>query len=281
MLPLDRSVEALRLRLVEWRRAGEKIALVPTMGALHFGHLHLCEIAKQRADRVVVSLFVNPKQFDRPEDLARYPRNEQADAAMLLSVGVDVLFAPPVAEVYPPGFSTTVSITGLTDCLCGAARPGHFTGMATVVTKLLLMAMPNRAFFGEKDYQQLTVIRRLVRDLNIPVTIEGCATQREASGLAMSSRNQRLSAQERELAPLLYATLSGLAGDLADGKTLAAPLLARAKQQLLEGGFRSVDYLELRDADELQALDKADRPARVFAAAWLGDTRLIDNVPVG
>lgn len=274
-----RTVAQLRARVAEWRRAGEPVALVPTMGALHAGHLSLVKIAKARGARVIVTLFVNPKQFDRPEDLARYPRTEESDAALLSPIGVDALFAPSVEEVYPNGFATTVSVSRLSEGLCGAARPGHFDGVATVVTKLLLMALPDMAIFGEKDWQQLQVIRRLTTDLNIPVEIIGGPTVRAEDGLALSSRNAYLTPAERETAPALHKVLDKAAHRLALGE-MAAPVLEDSMAAIRAAGFRGIDYLELRAAYSLELLTWADRPARLLAAAWLGKARLIDNVPV-
>lgn len=280
LLATVRSVADLRAALAPWRCRGLSIGLVPTMGGLHAGHLALVDRAHAACDRVVATLFVNPMQFDRPDDLAAYPRTEATDAASFAEHGVDLLFAPPADEMYPNGFATTVSVARLTDCLCGIARPGHFEGVATVVCKLLLQSMPTAAFFGEKDYQQLQVIRRMVADLDIPVTVEGVATVREADGLALSSRNFNLSAEQRAVAPLLNQVLRECAAALADGGTEAGAVLEAGRRRLLEGGFARVDYLDLRAADGLAALARADRPARIFGAAWLGPTRLIDNVAV-
>jgi len=270
----------LRASVSKWRHRHEKIAVVPTMGALHEGHLSLVRAALARAPRVIVTLFVNPRQFDNADDLAAYPRSQEEDAAKLEGLGADLLYAPDLSEVYPPGFATTVSVGGVSQDLCGARRPGHFNGVATVVTKLLLQTRADLAFFGEKDFQQLLIVRRLVKDLDLPVEIVGCPTIREADGLAISSRNRHLSLQERGIAPKLAAILSQSAERLAAGQA-AAPLLQQAKETLLAAGFRDVEYLELRAEDDLSPLERAERPARLFAAAWLGRTRLIDNMPVG
>ncbi len=280
-LRVVRTVADLRRQVGIWRAGGEEVGLVPTMGALHEGHLALVGKALEENRRVVATLFVNPKQFDRPDDLARYPRGEARDQDLLQQAGADLLFAPDVDEMYPEGFATKVTVEGLTDCLCGAHRPGHFDGVATVVSKLLLQALPDRAYFGEKDYQQLQIIRRMASDVNIPVDIRGVPTVREADGLALSSRNLNLSAEQRAAAPKLAEVLGALAEELADGRTVAKPLLAEGHEALTRAGFDKVDYLDLRDARDLRALDRADRPARVFGAAWLGQTRLIDNMPVG
>jgi pantoate--beta-alanine ligase len=278
-LPIIRNVKDLRAELGKWREAGETIALVPTMGALHGGHLSLIAIAKAKASRVVVSIFVNPTQFGPKEDLARYPRDEAGDIDKLAKAGADLVFAPSVEEMYPEGASTSVKVVDLTDDLCGAARPQHFEGVATIVTKLLLQCAPDFAVFGEKDYQQLLVIKRLVRDLFIPVEIIGAPIVREADGLALSSRNVYLSAAERVKAPLLHQTLSATASDLAEG--CGADVAAEAARFKLEAaGFR-VDYVAVRDADTLAPLSGPPRVAsRVLAAVRLGATRLIDNVGV-
>ncbi|MFC5584167.1 pantoate--beta-alanine ligase [Nitratireductor kimnyeongensis] len=274
-----RTVAELRDRVRTWRRAGERVAVVPTMGALHQGHLSLVETAKARVERVIVTLFVNPKQFNNPSDLATYPRTEADDAAKLAPYEVDVLFAPSVEEMYGPRFSTSVSVTGVSDGLCGANRPGHFDGVATVVSKLLLQTGADIACFGEKDYQQLLVVRRVVEDLNIPIEIIGCPTVREADNLALSSRNVRLTAEQRRIAPEIADVLLRSAAHLASGMN-ADPVLEAARSSLVSAGFDRVEYIELRDAETLEPLHRADRPARLLAAAWLGETRLIDNVPV-
>lgn len=274
-----REIAALRAAVAEWRRAGDSIALVPTMGALHCGHLALVSAARLRCTRVVATIFVNPKQFDVAADLESYPGDFARDREMLQEAGTDLLFAPAAERIYPPGFATTVSVRGLTDCLCGATRPGHFDGVATVVSKLLLQAAPDLAFFGEKDYQQLLLVRRMARDLDIPVGIESVATVRDGDGLALSSRNFKLSPEQRTRAPALFRILSRTAADLAAGAA-AGPVLERGRESLREAGFARVDYLELRAGDTLAALDKATPGARVFAAVWLGTVRLIDNLPV-
>jgi len=278
-LPVARSVAELRQGVVAWRREGATIGMVPTMGALHRGHAAL--IARARADcaRVVATLFVNPKQFNSARDLDSYPRDEARDAAFLEAAGVDLLFAPTAEEIYPAGFATTVSVAGLTECLCGVTRPGHLTGVATVVTKLLLQGLPDGAYFGEKDYQQLLVVRRLTRDLDIPVEIVGVPTERDDDGLALSSRNGALSPAQRAIAPTIYRVLQVAAARLATGAA-AAPVLRDGQATLEAAGFDAVDYFELRDGETLAALDRAVPGARLFAAAWLGGTRLIDNLPV-
>ncbi|EME68784.1 pantoate--beta-alanine ligase [Paramagnetospirillum caucaseum] len=274
-----RSVAALRAQVSAWRKDGLTVALVPTMGALHAGHLSLVKRGLELADCCVASVFVNPTQFGPNEDFARYPRQEELDAAALASAGCHVLFAPDVAEMYPDGFATTVSVSGVSEGLCGAVRPGHFAGVATVVTKLLLQCLPDIALFGEKDYQQLAVIRRFARDLDIPVRIEGVPTLREDDGLAMSSRNAYMTPDQRAIAPWLFRALTGIADGLRAGAK-AADLCPMAISGLLKAGFDSVDYIEVRDAASLAPAESLDRPLRILAAARLGKTRLIDNIGV-
>jgi len=275
-----RDVAGLRAEVQGWRRAGLSCALVPTMGALHAGHLALIRLAARTCDRVVVSIFVNPLQFAPQEDLALYPRREAADVAAAAQAGARLVFAPAVEGMYSPGHATTVHVAGLTEGLCGRFRPGHFDGVATVVTKLLLQALPDAAFFGEKDYQQLLVIRRLVRDLDIPVRIEAMPTVREADGLAMSSRNAYLTEAERRIAPLLAVTLGEMARLLAGDGGAVAAAVADGQARLLAAGFFAIDYLEVRDAATLAPLERVAGPARILAAVRLGGTRLIDNVAV-
>lgn len=274
-----RHAEALRGQVTAWRGEGKTVGLVPTMGALHAGHLALVARARAECDRVVATLFVNPKQFNDPADLDSYPADEADDAAGFAEAGVDLLFAPAVSEMYPEGFATTVSVAGLTDCLCGAARPSHFDGVATVVTKLFNQAPADRAYFGEKDYQQLLVVRRMVRDLDLPIRIVTVGTVREADGLALSSRNRGLTPEQRRIAPRLYETLTALAARLAGGAA-ATPELATGRDDLARAGFDAIDYLELRDGETLAARDRAVPGARLFAAAQLGAIRLIDNISV-
>ena len=274
----SRTVADLRAHVAPWRKAGKSIALVPTMGALHAGHLSLVTLAKSKADRVVVSIFVNPIQFGPREDFNTYPRDEAGDIEKLRAAGADLVFAPNTAEMYPAGFSTKVSIGDLTEDLCGANRPNHFDGVATVVTKLLLQCAPDMAIFGEKDYQQLLVIKHLVRDLNVPVEVLGGDIVREKDGLALSSRNAYLSPAERKTAPLLHQTISVVAAALARGEGADAACVA-GRFKLEAAGFR-VDYIAVRDPDTLKPLSGPVKHARVLAAAYLGKTRLIDNVPV-
>ena len=278
-LRIVRTVSDLRAVVAGWRREGARVAVVPTMGALHDGHLSLVRAAVADADRVIVTLFVNPRQFNSAADLAAYPRTEDSDAAMLAPFGVDLLYAPEPAAMYPEGFSTTVSVSGVSEGLCGAHRPGHFDGVSTVVAKLFLQSGADAAFFGEKDFQQLQVVRRMARDLDIAVEIVGCPTVRESDGLALSSRNARLSEAERRVAPVLAEALIQAARKIEAGMLVSDAILA-AEAMVLAAGFARVEYIELRAEVDLEPLAVLDRPARLLAAAWLGDTRLIDNVSV-
>ena len=275
-LPIVRSVSELRATVAGWRKAGETVALVPTMGALHEGHLALVRRGRELADRVVASVFVNPTQFAPHEDFARYPRDEAGDAAKLASAGCDLMYAPTVDEMYADGRATSIAVGGPAEGLCGAFRPQMFGGVALVVTKLFLQAQPDFAVFGEKDYQQLLVVRRFARDLDIPVEVVGLPTVREADGLALSSRNAYLSADERARAPELQRALADAAAAIAQGGDAAAALEA-ARARLAKAGFEPIDYVELRDAETLAPLAKPGRPGRLLGAAWLGKTRLIDN----
>ncbi len=274
-----RDVKSLRRHTNAWRAKGETIGLIPTMGALHDGHMALVRAAMRDCDRVIATIFVNPAQFAPSEDFATYPRDEAVDIAKLDHLSTDLLFAPGIDEMYPDGFSTAVSVSGLSDTLCGESRPHFFGGVATVVAKLLIQALPDRAYFGEKDYQQLQIIRRLARDLDIPTHIAGVPTVREADGLAMSSRNWYLNPAEREVAPALYRILREVAQAAAAGGA-CADAEARGRASLTAAGFSKIDYLAIRDAETLAAVNRVERPARVLAAAFLGATRLIDNVPV-
>jgi len=273
------TVAAMRARVAAWRAQGARIGVVPTMGFLHVGHRALITDCRTRCERVIVTIFVNPRQFGASEDLQSYPRDLDGDLAIIREDGGDAAFVPGLAEMYPDGFATTVAVAGITEGLCGAARPGHFDGVATVVTKLLLQCRADEAMFGEKDYQQLLMVRRLVRDLDIATEIRQVATVRESDGLAASSRNAKLSAAERARAPALHAALVEAAEAVAGGAPAAAAAAAGAAR-LAAAGFERVDYFELRDADTLAPVARLERPARVLAAAWLGKTRLIDNVPV-
>ena len=278
-IAVARTVAALREAVAAWRGRQERVGLVPTMGALHRGHLALVEAAHRQCQRVVASLFVNPKQFGPREDFTAYPRDEAADLAKFRQGGVDLVFAPTVAEMYPGGFATTVQVGGIGDALEGAHRPGHFDGVATVVSKLLLQCLPDAAYFGEKDYQQLLVVRRMARDLDIPVRIEGVPTVREPDGLALSSRNVYLSPEERQVAPSLYRVLNDTAAAIGAAPASIATNLEKGLAALRQAGFVP-DYLELRDAADLSPMSALDHPARLLTAALLGRTRLIDNIPV-
>lgn len=274
-----RQLEDLREATAAWRQAGERIALVPTMGALHDGHMALVEAAKRAANRVVVSIFVNPKQFGANEDLAKYPRKEAADSRMLTGAGVDLLWMPPVEVVYPEGFATNISVSGVSALLEGAHRPGHFDGVATVVAKLFNQVQPDIALFGEKDWQQLAVIRRMTTDLNLAVEIQSVLTQREDDGLALSSRNAYLMPEERAKAVALPRALGAAAKAITDGGDVEAAL-AQARETLAAAGFET-DYVALADAETLQpATAYAPGKLRLLAAARLGATRLIDNIAV-
>ncbi len=272
-----RDLDDLRTTTAAFREAGEAIALVPTMGALHAGHMALVEEAKRAAPRVIVSIFVNPLQFGPNEDLARYPRREQTDARMLTEAGVDILWAPPVEVMYPDGFATSISVSGISELLDGAHRPGHFDGVATVVAKLFAQTQADVALFGEKDFQQLAVIRRMVADLNLPIDIRGVPTQRDDDGLALSSRNLYLSDKDRAAAVALPRALGVAARRIEQGDEAAAAL-DQARATLRAAGF-AIGYVELVDAATLGAPDPS-RAMRLLAAAKLGGTRLIDNVPV-
>jgi pantoate--beta-alanine ligase len=279
MIPIVRTVADLRRLARGWKAKGETVGVVPTMGALHDGHLSLARRARAECDRVVTTIFVNPRQFNNPEDLKKYPRSEEADAALLATVPVDAIFAPPVEEVYPEGFITNVTMQGVAQPLEGYMRPGHFDGVATVVTKLFGMTLADRGYFGQKDWQQLQVVLRLVRDLNVPVEVVGCETIREADGLAMSSRNVRLTAEGRAKAPILFAAITRAADDIRAGHA-DRMAIREAAGTMRAAGFERVEYIELRDAETLMPSDDPRRPRRMLAAAWIDGVRLIDNIPV-
>lgn len=274
-----KSLRELRAAVSRARSEGKRIALVPTMGNLHAGHIALVEKATQRADFVVASIFVNPLQFGANEDLDKYPRTLVADQEKLVGAGCHLLFTPEVEEVYPDGMQqqTRVSVPLVSEGLCGASRPGHFEGVATVVCKLFNMVQPDLALFGEKDFQQLAVIRKLVRDLNLPIQVMGEPTVRAADGLALSSRNGYLNESQRALAPLLYRTLQQLAEEIRRQPSAQSTLLAAARQQLEDAGLRP-DYLELRETVRLREVQDSDRQLVLLAAVYLGTTRLIDNL---
>jgi pantoate--beta-alanine ligase len=275
-----RDRTSLREAVRSLRTGGARIALVPTMGALHAGHMALIAEARRRADHVVASIFVNPLQFGASEDLSTYPRREATDARMLEEEGCALLWAPDASEMYPQDFSTGVSVIGVSEPMDGAARPGHFDGVATVVTKLFNQVQPDVAVFGEKDFQQLAVIRRMVRDLDMPIEIVGVPTQRDADGLALSSRNAYLTEDERRAARALPRALGEAAQAIMAGEDTGTAL-ERAVARLQAASFTPIDYVELRDAETLDLVQTLDRPARILAAARIGNTRLIDNLPVG
>jgi pantoate--beta-alanine ligase len=277
---LLKTIGDLRRAVGIWRAGGERVALIPTMGALHAGHLSLVETGRKECARVVVSIFVNPTQFSPNEDFTAYPRTFEADLEKLTAVGADAVFAPGVEEMYPSGFCTAVTVGGPAKAgLEDRFRPSHFEGVATVVSKLLIQAMPDLAIFGEKDWQQLAVIRRTARDLDLPISIAGGPTVREADGLAMSSRNVYLSSGDRAVAPLLYRTLNACAARIRAGGGIAAAM-AEGRAAIAAGGF-VLDYLETRDAASLAAVpDDAGSDLRMLVAARIGRTRLIDNIAV-
>lgn len=274
------EIAALRQQIHEAKQKGLTIGFVPTMGALHAGHRHLMETARRECGFVVVSIFVNPLQFDRADDLARYPRTLDTDRALSASAGVDVIFAPTVEQLYPEEQKTFVDVPALTGNLCGAFRPGHFQGVATVVLKLFNIVQPDRAYFGEKDAQQLAVIRRMVRDLNVPVEIVPVATVREPDGLALSSRNKHLSPAERQIAPAIHRALSTAAEQIASGERDASLVRKKALASLKQHPELRVEYFELVDTLTLQPVAGINGPVLIAAAAWLGSTRLIDNITV-
>ena len=275
-----RTIAALRAAVARWRAEGAgRIGVVPTMGCLHAGHMALVAAARARCARTVVTIFVNPAQFGPNEDFADYPRDERGDLRALREAGVDLAFVPAAAEMYPPGFAATVSVPGLARDLCGAARPGHFDGVATVVAKLFLQCAADEAFFGEKDWQQLKIVARMARDLDIPTQVIAVPTVREADGLAISSRNVRLDARQRAIAPELARALRAAAAAIARGAP-PAQAAAEARARLARAGFDSIDYLECRDGETLAPITRPAPAARIFAAARLGQTRLIDNLPL-
>ncbi|MBB6341589.1 pantoate--beta-alanine ligase [Pseudomonas fluvialis] len=274
-----KTVRELRAAIARARAEGKRIGFVPTMGNLHSGHVALVEKASQRADFVVASIFVNPLQFGPNEDLAKYPRTLAADQEKLVSAGCHLLFAPTPEEMYPQGMDdqTRISVPVVSEGLCGGSRPGHFEGVATVVTKLFNMVQPDLAIFGEKDFQQLAVIRKLVRDLNLPVQIFGEPTVRADDGLALSSRNGYLSAEQRQVAPQLFATLKDMADSICGGRDDFSRLTLDGLKHLEKAGFRP-DYLEIREAGSLRPAQAGDKELVILVAAYLGTTRLIDNL---
>ena len=277
--PILRTLSDLRATTKPWQLADKRIGVVPTMGALHDGHLSLVAEAKKHCDHVIVTIFVNPKQFNSEEDLKNYPRTENEDARKLERFEIDAIYCPDGPQIYPDGFATTVSVAGLTDVMDGVHRPGHFDGVATVVTKLFTQTSATDAFFGEKDFQQLQVVTRLAQDLDLGTTVHGCPTIREIDGLAMSSRNLLLSDRARTQAAALIEEMETVAAGLNAGEPFA-DLHATALSRLSAAGFTDIEYLDLRAADDLSTLDAPTRPARLFAAAWLAGVRLIDNIAV-
>ena len=275
------DIPLLREQRREWQAGAKVIAFVPTMGNLHQGHLNLVREAKKHADIIVVSIFVNPMQFGPDEDLDAYPRTLQDDAKLLEDLGVSVLFVPKVSDIYARGLEqqTFVEVPGISYMICGASRPGHFRGVATIVCKLLNMVQPNLAFFGEKDFQQLQVIKAMVADLSMNLQVIGVTTTREADGLAMSSRNQYLNPQQRATAPFLYAQLIDIADAIEQGRRDFSVLVAKCKAELVEQGF-SPDYIEIRNAYSLLPPGHEDTSLVILAAAFLGKTRLIDNIQI-
>jgi pantoate--beta-alanine ligase len=271
------SVAALREAIRQWRQAGQSIGFVPTMGNLHAGHIKLVSTAKQQADKVVASIFVNPTQFGPNEDFASYPRTEQQDQEKLMASGADLLFLPAVTEMYPHVAQTNISVGALSGLHCGASRPGHFDGVALVVCKLLNMVQPDLLLLGEKDFQQLTLIRQMVADLNIPVTVQGVATVREDDGLAMSSRNGYLSEQQRLQAPKLYQALCAARDEILAGHDDYPAVAGRQRQDLQQAGF-AVDYFSICRSQDLLPAGSSDPGLLILAAAKLGNTRLIDNL---
>ena len=286
MLTVARTIAEVRDLVRGWRARGLSVGLVPTMGWLHAGHLALIDQARTRHDRVLATIFVNPLQFGPSEDFAAYPRDHARDFRLLGEQRVDAVFAPAVSEMFPEGSgsladaTTRISVARLGDVLCGAARAGHFEGVATIVMRLLMIALPDAAYFGEKDYQQLTIIRRFVRDLDVPVEIVGVPTVREHDGLALSSRNVYLTAAQRMVAPALQRVLRELRVQLTASPADSDALIAAGRERLLRAGFTAVDYLTLASGDTLESLDVLAPRARVFAAVWLGKTRLIDNLAI-
>ena len=279
-MQIIRDIAMLHRAVTALKQGGKSVALVPTMGSLHDGHLSLVRMAKRVADHAVVSIFVNPTQFGPNEDFDAYPRDEARDAALLVEEGTSLLWAPDVATMYPGGHSTHIEVAELGADYCGAARPGHFDGVATVVAKLFNQVQPDLAIFGEKDWQQLAIIRRMARDLDFGVDILGAPIARDADGLALSSRNAYLSDTQRTAATAFPAALNAAAQAIAGGADVAEAL-AKAEAAIVAGGFDSVDYVALADADSLERLRAFRAPARLLAAARIGKTRLIDNLPVG
>ncbi len=285
-ITVTRTIDRTRGVIGEWRARGLSVGLVPTMGSLHEGHLALVERARAENDRVLATVFVNPLQFAPSEDFDAYPRDDERDFALLRERRCDAVFAPGVSEMFPEGgrsindAATRVAVPALANVLCGLSRPGHFDGVATIVLKLLMITLPDAAYFGEKDYQQLTIIKRMVKDLCVPVRIAGVRIVREPDGLALSSRNLYLNAGQRAVAPRLQHELLRLRDGLGSDDAAIASALAKSTAQLLSAGFDRVDYLTLASGESLENLRRPSPGARLFGAAWLGRTRLIDNIPL-
>ncbi len=280
-----RTKKDLRTQITEWRMKGLKIGMVPTMGALHHGHLSLIKEIQKHVDKVVVSIFVNPKQFGPNEDFDKYPRSETTDVKKLEQVNTDLLYTPEVSEIYPDGFLTTVSVSKITEGLCAAKRPGHFDGVTTVVTKLLLQCLPDVALFGEKDFQQYTVLKQMAKDLDIPTEVMCGKLIRDEDGLATSSRNVYLSSSERQIALEIPNTLKRIISEVEEGQTPLEESLLNATQHLLDNGCSEVQYLEVRQSEDLEPIlntihETSPILARVLVAVKVGETRLIDNMPI-
>lgn len=273
-------IQEVRTQVKNWQREGQKIGLVPTMGDLHEGHLSLVDAAQQHCDKVIATIFVNPTQFGPGEDFDRYTRQEQQDFDQLSQRKVDLLWTPVAAEIYPPDFQTKITLSQVTQGYCGAKRPGHFDGVAGIVSKFFNIITPDTAFFGEKDFQQLALIKQMCKDLNFDIEIGSVPTCREKDGLAMSSRNRYLSDTQRQIAPHLHATLTELAQEIAYNRSPVPHLLRDKQQKLLDAGFDQIDYLAYCDSHSLTPLSHYQENSRLLAAAFLGKTRLIDNIAV-
>lgn len=278
-MDIIRTKADLRKRVSSWNSAGETVALTPTMGAIHEGHLSLVRLGLERADRCVGTIFVNPRQFGPNEDFETYPRDEDGDFAKFEAAGCSAVYAPAPEEIYGTGYKTEVVVHEISDVMEGASRPGFFTGVATVVSKLLIQAMPDIAIFGEKDFQQLAVIKTMARDLDLPIEILGAPTVREADGLALSSRNAYLNEEERRIAPALYASMVAAAASVRGG-TAPETAAEQARKATLSAGFQDVDYIDIRDQDSFQLASAPGENLRIFAAARLGTCRLIDNLEI-
>ena len=276
-----RSVDEIRKKVQQWKKDGCSVGFVPTMGYLHDGHKSLIEKAASENDKVVVSVFVNPKQFDNAADLETYPSNIQGDKELVTVAGGDIIFAPTAAEMYPGGFATMVDIEGLDKELCGATRPGHFRGVCTVVTKLFMIVAPDRAYFGEKDFQQLAIIKRFTKDMNIPVEVIGCPIVREEDGLAMSSRNSKLSDEERRKALIIIEALNVIKEMVYQGTTDVEELKKEAFRKISTMDIAKIDYFEIVDPDTLEKIDVVKEKALAATAVFIGKTRLIDNMIIG